>query len=414
MKTSFLITLLVLLAFPLLHAQTDSWNPEKHKIPTTERLDHRFQSSYGAVWTMLNNTTPKFSFNPEFSQKDFLKWQKGLRNAMSEIMCFPKISNLPKPVRITSELREGYQLEKWECYPLPGCVFSYLVLIPEHLGKPVPAVLCIPGSGQSKEEIAGEQGVYPNLSPNYRNPKMTQALAYVKAGYIAVAVDNPAAGETSDLEQYTVGTNYDYDIISRYLLELGWSYLGYTSYLDMQVLEWMKKQEMIRKDRIVVSGFSLGTEPLMVLGALDPSIYAFVYNDFLCQTQERAEVMTVPNQSGRRGFPNSIRHLIPNFWKNFNFPDILAALAPRLLIITEGGLDRDFNNIQKAYEIMGCQEKLELHHQPKFANPENRKDIKNLPKGLNRNEYYEMVNVDGSNHYFKSELVIPWLEKNLK
>ena len=58
-------------------------------------------------------------------------------------------------------------------------------------------------------------------------------------------------------------------------------------------LNWMKTQKHIRKDRIVVSGFSLGTEPMMVLGTLDTSIYAFVYNDFLCQTHERAEVMTM-------------------------------------------------------------------------------------------------------------------------
>ena len=35
-------------------------------------------------------------------------------------------------------------------------------------------------------------------------------------------------------------------------------------------------------------------EPMMVLGVLDKDIYAFVYNDFLCQTQERAVVMTKP------------------------------------------------------------------------------------------------------------------------
>ena len=33
-----------------------------------------------------------------------------------------------------------------------------------------------------------------------------------------------------------------------FLLELGWSWLGYTSYLDMQVLNWMKDQSYIRKD----------------------------------------------------------------------------------------------------------------------------------------------------------------------
>ena len=48
------------------------------------------------------------------------------------------------------------------------------------------------------------------------------------------------------------------------------------AYQDWNVLNWMKTQNFVRKYRIIVSGFSLGTEALMVLGALDPSIYAFV------------------------------------------------------------------------------------------------------------------------------------------
>ena len=45
-------------------------------------------------------------------------------------------------------------------------------------------------------------------------------------------------------ECYDKGWNYDYDVVSRFLLELGWSWLGYTSYLDMQVLNWMKAQSI--------------------------------------------------------------------------------------------------------------------------------------------------------------------------
>lgn len=94
------------------------------------------------------------------------------------------------------------------------------------------------------------------MNDRYKDPKFTQDLNFVKEGYVAVAVDNLAAGEASDLGKYTLGSNYDYDVVSRYLLELGWSYLGYASYLDMQVLKWMKAQTYIRKDRIIISGFS--------------------------------------------------------------------------------------------------------------------------------------------------------------
>lgn len=411
MKNRILLIILVIFSsLPSLYAQDTEWNPENHRVPVSERKDGRFLSSYGVTWAMLNHTTPKHAFHPEFTRKEFSQWQKRLREAMANIMCFPEVKDQPRPTLLKNEARDGYHIEKWEFYPLPECVSTFLVLIPDHLDKPVPAIMCIPGSGQCKEELAGEPGEYPRLTPGYQNPKIAHAVNLVKAGYIAVAVDNPASGEASDLEKYTAGTAYDYDVISRLLLELGWSYLGYTSYLDMEVLKWMKTQKQIQKDRIILSGFSLGTEPMMVLGTLDPSVFAFVYNDFLCQTQERAEVMTKPNQNGRRGFPNSIRHLIPNFWRNFNFPDIVAALAPRPIILTEGGLDRDFNLVRKAYEIAGNPNNVEIHHQPKYADPAKRTDWQSLPKGLGR-EFYDLVNVDGSNHYYKSELIIPWLNK---
>ena len=120
--------------------------------------------------------------------------------------------------------------------------------------------------------------------------KNAMALRYVKKGLVAVAVDNPSCGELSD------NGYFDYLNTSRILLEVGWSYLGLTAWQDWNILNWMKAQSYIDKERVIISGFSLGTEPLMVLGVLDPSIYAFVYNDFLCRTLERILVMTKPDE----------------------------------------------------------------------------------------------------------------------
>jgi len=57
---------------------------------------------------------------------------------------------------------------------------------------------------------------------------------------------------------------------------------------------------------------------------------------------------------------------------------------------------------------------VEVYHYPKFADPQKRKKIDKLPEGLSRDEYFNMVNVDAPDHYFKSELVISWLKKHLK
>lgn len=86
------------------------------------------------------------------------------------------------------------------------------------------------GFRKDQRRITGEPGICDKLTEDYNNPKVSMALNMVKEGYVAVAVDNAAAGEASDLECYDKGWNYDYDVVSRFLLELGWSWLGYTSY----------------------------------------------------------------------------------------------------------------------------------------------------------------------------------------
>lgn len=191
---------LLLICNIVIYAQIPDWIPEEHNIIKSNRLDGRYLSTYGTVHAMLANIKPECAFQANMTPKEFRQWQKKVCESMQEIMHFPKVKNLPVPTRINSAQRDGYKLEKWEFYPLPECVSTFLVLIPDSLDKPAPAILCIPGSGQSKEGLAGEPGISPKLNDDYQNPKVTMARNFVKAGYIAVVVDNPAAGEASDLE----------------------------------------------------------------------------------------------------------------------------------------------------------------------------------------------------------------------
>lgn len=387
-------------------------NPDDSSRITTNRKDGRFLSSRGTVQYMLKEMKPAYAFNPDFTETEFKEWQAGLRSAMKELMHFPEIADLPAPVCVRTVKRDGYRIEKWESYPLPGSVVPYLVLIPDGVGSghKVPAMLCIPGFGGSKEGLAGEtEGDYElTSSPMEPVKKNAMALHYVKKGFVAVAVDNPSCAELSD------NGHFDYLNTSRILLEMGWSYLGLTTWQDWNILNWMKTQNYVDKERIIVSGFSLGTEPLMVLGVLDPSIYAFVYNDFMCRTLERILVMTQPDSKGVRPFPNSIEHLIPGFLKQFDFPDLVAALAPRPVICTEGGLDRDFNLIKKAYRLSGKPDNFTFYHYKKFADPKDRKQLERVPEGVDRDTYFSLANVDPKNHYFKEEWVLPWLDELLK
>lgn len=414
-KIRYIFVFLYLFALVMQIYAQNKLDIDKHKIITTDREDGRYTSTRGIAHAMMKNVSPAYAFHIDFTQSEFNYWKEELREKMKEIMQHPDLTNLPVPKRISSEKRNGYRIEKWESYPLPECVVPFLMLIPDQVNtqNPAPGVLCIPGSGRTKESLAGEA----ELEPKYARPRFQKenemALKYVQTGLVAVVVDNPCIGEASDLEKYTVAPSYYFNETARCLLEIGWSYLGYSSYVDMHVLNWMKEQSFIQKDRLIISGHSLGTEPMMVLGVLDPTIYGFVYSDFLCRTLERIIVMTQPDKNGNRPFPNSIEHLIPRFLCNFDFPDIVSSLAPRPIIFTEGGLDRDLNIVKNAYRIAGHPENIEVHFYPKYANSEDRKTKSDLQEGLNKDTYFDLTNVDAPNHCFKEYLIIPWVKKVL-
>lgn len=373
----------------------------------------RAESTRSAVDNLMRRHPPRLTYDPSMIPDSFAAWQGKMSEAMARIMRHDDFgyTSGPAPVKTLSRQRPGYTIERWEATPLEGYTVGFYVLIPDTLryGSPAPAVLCIPGFGQTKELLAGEMAGDFDLSQggNPEAGKSAMALQFARQGVIAVAVDNPSCGELSD-NGYA-----DYVTSSRFLLEMGWSWLGLASWQDRVILDWMKTQPGMDPGRLIVSGFSLGTEPLMVLGLLDPSIYAFVYNDFLCRTRERVLVMNKPDANGARPFPNNIEHLIPEFLTEFDFPDIVCALAPRPVICTEGGLDRDFDIIAGAYAKAGAPGAFERHHYAMYADPAARVPVDTLPTGIDRNEFFRLCNVDPPHHYFKTEWILPWLHKLL-
>lgn len=408
--------MILLLSAPLLSlGQTNrqGFDPSADTVFATSRSDGRYTSSRAVAHFLLKDNPPALRFRPGMDKRAMRRWQREVEKAMRRLMRHPALKNQPAPRRLGQWRRDGYRVEKWEAYPLPGAVVPYLVLVPDGVDEkhPAPALLCIPGSGQTKELLAGEPA-RASADTTFRPAPRAMGRLYAKEGYVAVVVDNPGTGETDDLET-KAGYGYDYVGLSRALLELDWSWLGYASYIDLHILDWMKTQPAMRSDRLVVSGFSLGTEPLMAIGVMDRSVFAFVYNDFLCTTRERALVMTRPDAYGRRPWPNDISHLIPGFLRQFDFPDLVAALAPRPVICTEGGMDRDFDLVRQAYAAAGAPGNFTCHHYLKFQDAAARVPLEAMPEGIDRTTFFRLANVDPPNHYFKAEYILPWLRRIL-
>ncbi len=392
-------------------------DPEKHNIFHSDRADGRYVSTRGFVQYLMRKQQPQLAFNPLFTKDEFIEWQSKVRAKIEELMNFPDVPPQPLPKFSGRVNRDGYVVEKWEIYPQPGCVVPFLMLIPDGVsaGNPAPATICIPGSSSSKESLADEEELHPVFARSKFHDENRMAKFYAQQGIVAVAVDHPGIAETSDLEKYTGRRIYDRTTFTRYLIDMGWHYMGLNAFNANQLLKWMRTLDFIDPDRIAVSGHSLGTEPALYLAVLDTSVAAVVYNNFNRREIEYELVRTKPDSSGRRPTPPWLGHCVPGLWEWFDFPDILASLAPRPLALSEGGSQTDLDLMERAYQIMDAQDNIAVFHYPKYRNRENRLyDYEYIPEGLDNDKYYQYVNVDVPNHYFKADVAVPWLKKVLK
>ena len=377
----------------------------------TDRPDGRYLSTMGFSHGLMRDLKPQLAFDPNLSARELPAWQERVRAKLRELMAFPDVPKPPGPKQLWSEPRDGYRLEKWESYPEPGCAVPLLMLVPDGVSaaNPCRAVLCFPGSQTSKELLAGEPELSPEQKRNRHRAHNQMALWYARAGMVAVVMDNPSTAELAESVVDWQNVDRGRDALSTELIFMGRNYLGLSVFQKMHILEWVRGLDFVDAARVAVSGHSLGTEPAMVMGALDTGIKAVVFNDFLCNNQQRFVVQGLP-EDGVWSAENRLWHLVPGLLKWFDFPDLLAAVAPRHLLISEGGVTFYLNRLRRAYDVLDASENYQVCYYPKYRTPEDRKhDSEQMPEGLTDEEYYEYANVDVPNHYFKEDVAVPWL-----
>ncbi len=390
---------------------------EKLKVFTSDREDGRFETTRGVVQHLFRTRKPELAFNPNMTADEFKVWQGKVRNKLAE-MLLKEFPEQPAPKMLSREKRDGYTLEKWEHYPMPGAVVPFLMLIPDgvNANNPAPVVMCIPGTNRSKESMAGEEDLHNAFyTPKYHDVNQ-MALEYTKAGMVTVTMDNPSFGETSDTVKISGnGNGADTHTICMYLFGMNWSYLGLATYQNNQLMKWVKELPFIDKKRIATSGHSLGAWQAMYLAIFNPEVSAVVLNQNIYNWFESVKVRTKPGTSGRRPGSFGGFFVLPGMYDIFDHPDLLASLAPRAVLCTEGLPSEDTKMYQKAYQIMGAPDNFKVIQFKKYESYESRHNAP-LQEGLSDAEFWHQTNNDGPDHYFKGQYAVPWLKErfNLK
>jgi hypothetical protein len=228
------------------------------------------------------------------------------------------------------------------------------------------------------------------------------ALHYAREGMVAIAVENPCMGG----RRADFGPNRAELAIN--LIWMGRSYEGLSVFEKLPILEWARNQSWIDETRIAASGHSLGAKPALILSVLEPEIAALVWNDFTCDFRERAVAENLAQVSTWQ--------YVPDFISWFDYPDLMAAVAPRPLLITEGGRTMHIERVREAFRTLDAEASFDVEYYPKYADPADRpNDGDPIPEGLSQEEYLsEWANVDVPEHSFHPEIAVPWMVEVLQ
>ncbi|RPI80927.1 MAG: alpha/beta fold hydrolase, partial [Planctomycetaceae bacterium] len=226
-------------------------------------------------------------------------------------------------------------------------VSAYLFLPARKLGERLPAVLCLHQTIKiGKEEPAGLGG----------SPNLHYALHLAQRGYVTLAPDYPSFGE------------HPYDFAAARHFQSGTMKAIWD---NMRAIDLLQSLPEVDGERIGCIGHSLGGHNAMFTAAFDPRIKALVSNCGFTRFHKYYEGKLVGWTSDR--YMPKIKNEYDNNPDKvpFDFPEIVAAFAPRPFLASAPVRDNNFevsgvkDTIAAAlpiYELYGCPDHLQANY----------------------------------------------------
>lgn len=228
----------------------------------------------------------------------------------------------------------------------PGDIIPAYLLIPKNLTGPAPAMLCLHGTSGSRGRTAGLGADYPRYT-----------LELAERGYVTIAPDYTLLGENQTDPQsvgYASGT-----------MKGIWSHI--------RAIDLLASLPEVDPQRLGCIGVSLGGHNSLFVAAFDPRLKVVVtssgFDSFLdymdgdpsgwCQPRYMPRIETVFHKDPQK---------LP-----FDFPEVLAAIAPRALYIHAPQSDQNFkiasvkrcvSAAQSVYDLFDADDKLVAVYPP--------------------------------------------------
>lgn len=228
-----------------------------------------------------------------------------------------------------------------------------IVVKPANAAKPLPAIICLPGTSGTRKHLTDAQ---LKLSPF---PRTGWARALAREGFLTISLDYRGSE--------TRGQNIFTDAVREQLA--GRSYMGLLVYEVMRAVDYLQTRPDVDRQRIGITGFSLGGAMSWYAAAADPRLRVVVP---VCSGAGTYDALLSSQPHTRYHsqyfYPAGFMQTFPN-----DQPELFAALAPRPVLIVgrdqdQGmpveGLRKLEQEVSAAYRKRGVPERFAVHLTP--------------------------------------------------
>jgi lysophospholipase L1-like esterase/dienelactone hydrolase len=256
------------------------------------------------------------------------EWQKRRPDVKAKVLA--SLGELPprpaKPTAhlVSAEIRPGFRLERLRIDNGVDGVMSAMLLIPDGLTAPAPAVLWLHSSSFDHTQL---------LMPNSNGGEEPLGVTLVKRGYVVFAPDAAWYGDRAG--QGPAGsrelTREQMDSLHKYHLWYGRTLWGMFVRDDQLALDYLCSRPEADPRRIGATGMSMGSTRSWWLAAVDERVAAVV--GVACLT--RYENLLHHGQLRQHGSYYFVNGLL----KHFDTEAVVSLIAPRPVLFLTGELD---------------------------------------------------------------------------
>jgi dienelactone hydrolase len=313
-------------------------------------------SLYPFVQAQADRSTFDLSFlQPRFS--DLRRWQRPARARVFERLFYtpPRVASQPQLVRLTDK---GDYVEEYLTFQTtPDLRVAAYVLSPKNVQLPAPGIVVLHSHDGvylwGKEKVVEDPDEHPYLKAfkdrSYGGKSIASELA--RRGYVTIAIDmfywgerrmilddDPAAYRErplsitdQEIRAFNQRASQGESLVGRSLFTAGITWPGVVVWDDIRTLDYLASRQDVDAKRLGCVGLSVGGYRSFLLAALDERIKAAV--DVGWMTSFGSQIKQhVTNTVG-------LSFHINGLYRDMDFPDIAALIAPRALLTINGSKD---------------------------------------------------------------------------